>query len=129
MDDLMSRVLVNKYRDVFVSGAVVDIAVGHFGIADRAIHALKALHPGLRVGAISRNRGLMWLDVGYDTAVYPEDIIDSILGIVTDARTLSAWTCAKDGRPGWLVDGPKGQTVLCPGCQRDLGLEVRRHEA
>lgn len=129
MDNLMSRVLVNKYREVFVPGAVVDIAVGHFGIADRAIHALKELHPGLRVGAISRNRGLMWLDVGYDTAVYPEDIIDSVLGIVTDARTLSAWTCSRDGRPAWPVDGPKGQTVLCPGCQSDLGLEVRRHEA
>ena len=55
MDDLMSRVLITKYPHVFLSEPVVDVAVGHFSVAERAIEALQELHPGLRISAISRD--------------------------------------------------------------------------
>ncbi|MBD8663056.1 hypothetical protein IFT59_07290 [Rhizobium sp. CFBP 8752] len=125
----MSRVFKRRFENMFVSGAVVDLAVGHTAAAERAVEALRALHPGLRVGGLHRDRGLLWIEVGFETAVYPEDILESVMTIVTDARTLSAWSCSKDGRPGWLVRGPKGPTVLCPDCQKAAGLEVKRHEA
>lgn len=129
MDALMSRVYARKHCDIVAPGAVVDLAVGHLSAADRAADALRALHPGLRIGAIYRDRGLMWIDVSMETAVYQDDILDRIQEIVSDARTLSAWSCATDGRPGWLVDTPAGPTVLCPACQAAKGLEVKRHEA
>lgn len=129
MDALMSRVYAHKHRDIVVTNATIDLAVGHYPAAERAATALRALHPGLRIGGILRDRGMLWLDVGYETAVYPDDILDRVLEIISDARTLSAWSCARDGRPGWLVDGPRGPVVLCPACQAAAGLEVRRHEA
>ncbi|WP_156379676.1 hypothetical protein [Rhizobium sp. Leaf383] len=125
----MSRVYAHKHTDIVVQGAVIDLAVGHYPAAECAAAALRALHPGLRIGAILRDRGMLWLDVGYETAVYPDDIYDRVLEIVTDARTLSAWSCAVDGRPGWLVNGAGGPVVLCPVCQTAAGMEVRRHEA
>ena len=130
MDDLMSRVLITKYPHVFLSEPVVDVAVGHFSVAERAIEALQELHPGLRISAISRDAvGLMWIDVGYETSHYPEDIIDKVLKVVSDAKTWSAWTCQEDGFPGWRVEGPAGPVILCPYCQRKQGIEVVRHEA
>lgn len=129
MDDLMSRVFKNRFENMFVSGAVVDFAVGHTAAAERAVEALRALHPGLRVGGLHRDRGLLRIEVGFETAVYPGDILDSVMTIVMNARTLSAWSCSKDGRPGWLVQGRQGPTVLCPDCHVDAGMEAKRHEA
>ncbi len=144
MDGLMSRVLVNKHALMFMSAPTVDVAVGHVSVAERALKALKELHPRLRVSAIFRDHlGMMVIDVAYDlprivdahdiiSALvdgFPEDLTDKIMAICQDARTLSAWTCQHDGRPGWLVDTPTGATVLCPACQRSKGLEVKRYEA
>lgn len=129
MDSLMSRCYTRKHHDIVVPGAVVDLAVGHMPAADRAADALRALHPGLRIAAVLRDRGMLWIDVAMETAVYQDDILDRIQEIVADARTLSAWACSVDGRPGWLVDTPTGATVLCPACQTAQGLKVKRHEA
>jgi hypothetical protein len=129
MDSLMSRCYTRKHSDIVVPGAVVDLATGHMPAADRAADALRALHPGLRISGIRRERGLMWIDVDMEVAVYQDDIHERIDEIVSDARTLSAWSCSVDGRPGWLVDTPQGLMVLCPACQRSKGIEVKRHEA
>lgn len=125
MDDLMSRVLLHKHAAMFTSFAEVDIHVGHFAAAERAIEALRRLHSDIRIERIEKDRGLLWMTLGYERAL-PEAIIHKADDIVGEARTLSAWSCSKDGRPGWLVDTPQGQRVLCPECQQELGLEIRR---
>jgi hypothetical protein len=127
VDRLMSRVLHKKYSDIVLPNAVVDVAVGHFSIAERAIEALRELHPGLRILAIARRDGMVWIDVDTVAAVYPPDISDRVLSVVHDAQTLSAWTCMKDGLPGWLVMTPTGAQVLCAVCQKAAGLEVKKH--
>ncbi|WP_421477720.1 hypothetical protein [Agrobacterium tumefaciens] len=145
MDDLMSRALTHRFRDMFMSSPQIEVASGHISVAERAILALKDLDPRLRVSAIFRDGvGLMVIDVAVDPQPIKdihdvmsllvdgcpdEGLLDEIGKITADARTLSAWTCAQDGRPGWRVDGPQGPIVLCPYCQRRAGIEVKRHEA
>jgi len=145
MNALMSRALTHRFAHMFMSSPQVDVAVGHISVAERALLALKDLDPRLRVSAIFRDAlGLMCIDVAVDPKPLEdihdvmsllvggcpdERLLDRIAEITADARTLSAWTCAQDGRPGWRVDGPEGPIVLCPYCQRRAGIEVKRHEA
>lgn len=125
MDDLMSRVLLHKHAAMFTPFARVDIFVGHFAAGERAIESLRCLNSDIRVERIEKDRGVLWLTLGYERSL-PESVIHKADCMITEARTLSAWSCPQDGRPGWLVDTPKGPRVLCPKCQEELGLGVRR---
>lgn len=126
MEGLIARVLSKQYPEIL---GAVDVPFGWFHVVKRAADALRDLHPGLRIGVVHRDHGLMRIDVSYEPAEYPDDILDRVLDIVSNARTLSAWTCIDDGHPGWLVHGRKGPVVLCAECQRKHGITVHRHEA
>lgn len=128
MDDLMSRVLVTAYPHMFYTWSEVDIYAGHFSAAKGALEALRDLSPDLRVEKIEKDRGLMWVTLGFERPL-PEAVIERADEIVVDARRLSAWSCSRDGQPGWLVDTPLGPRVWCAECQEARGYGVRRHEA
>lgn len=137
MEGLISRLIAKQFPETLAEGGAVDVPFGWVHIAKRAVVALRDLNPGLRVAAVGRKDGMMQIAIDYE----PTDVIDELESvvvngtldkaerIVADAKTLSAWTCVHDGQPGWLVFGRTGPVVLCPDCQRQKGITVRRHEA
>jgi len=128
MDDLMSRVLVHKHRDVLAKSAVVAVPVGWFAIADAALEKLRPLHPRIEVYGLLRDPETALLRVVF-AADFDASDADVALAeaAVAKARNLSAWTCMRDARTALLVQTRKGAAVLCEKCQAAVGLEVRRH--
>lgn len=143
MDSLMSQVIVRAYSDMFVPGAEVSILAGHFEAAKRTIESLRDLHAGVRVTDIKTVEGVMRVGVDYGKYEIDNDTVDldilfdvvvggthdQVRDILFTGRVLSAWSCAVDGRPGWIVASRKGMMPLCPECQEKQGLKVHRHEA
>lgn len=137
MDSLLSKVLARAYSDLIVSGASVTIYAGHFRAAVRALDALRDLHD-VRVTSINTIDGILRVATSVD---YGDDVLteimtvtiggtnDRVAEIVRDARTLSAWSCAVDGQPGWMVSTPTGTKPLCPKCQARIGVGGQRYEA
>lgn len=126
MDDLMSRVFQHAYADVVYPWAEVDLHVGHFSAAVRAVQQLRDLSPDLRIERVETERGLMWITLGFERPL-PEATIHAADAVVRDATRLSAWSCSRDGQPGWLVDTPLGPRVWCAECQEARGYGVKRH--
>lgn len=128
MDDLMSRVLVHKHGDILAKGAVVAVPVGWYSIADAALEKLRPLAPRIEVYGVTRDPETALLCIAYAADFDASDADVALAEAAADkARDLSAWTCMRDARTGWLVQTRKGPTVLCERCQAAAGLEVRRH--
>jgi hypothetical protein len=126
----MSEVIVSAHPDMFLDPVLVDIGGGWLGVAEKVVTDLKALHPGLRIGAMFRDgQGMMHVDVAFEAGDYDSDILDRIFDVTSSARFYSAWVCQVDGKPGWLVDSYDGRRPLCPHCQQRRGLKGVLHAA
>ena len=131
----LAETYIERHGAIISPRAEVDIPMGWLPAVDDMLTRIAALPTDIRafliVVGIFRDPETALLDVaiGASPEHMPAGGMETVDGIVQNTRNLLAWTCETDGHEGWLVHGKTGPTILCPACQRNLGIEVHCHGA
>jgi len=130
MERFTAAILHKAYGNILTPHAELRVPFGWHSIVKKMLQRLHDLPTATRammmVTGISINRdGLLDVEIISNPGLMPDGGLESVEGIVSDARNECAWTCVKDHRPAWIVHTGGGfPRPLCPECQQSAGVYV-----
>lgn len=122
MERLTAGVLHEAFGNVIMPGARIRVPFGWAAIAWEMMQSIHDLPTDIRayiiVSGIGANEdGLLVVDMLAVDEYLTDDGRKTLRDIVHRAVDRAAWTCERDGAPGWYTSYGPTPRILCAECQ------------